>query len=96
MQTPVTKRNAGATSEAGSTTRSSALATAPIAADTAKNRRGSSRSARPMSALARQPTTKPAWTPLVSAALEKFESWNSAASAGRTADAENQSAIAAT
>ncbi|HEX5863683.1 MAG TPA: hypothetical protein VF014_05395, partial [Casimicrobiaceae bacterium] len=33
---------------------------------------------------------------LVSAAWEKFERWNSAASAGVTAEAENQSAIAAT
>ena len=40
--------------------------------------------------------TNPACTPLVSAALEKLERWNSAASAGITADAENQSAIAAT
>ena len=47
-------------------------------------------------ALARQPRTNPACTPLVSAAWEKFERWNSAASAGVTADAENQSAIAAT
>ncbi len=47
-------------------------------------------------ALARQPMTKPACTPLVSAAWAKCDRWNSAASAGVTADAENQSAIAAT
>ena len=40
--------------------------------------------------------TKPACTPLVSAALENCDRWNSAASAGMTADAENHSAIAAT
>src|SRR6266542_2354227 len=96
MQAPVTKRSAGAAIDAGSMTKRSAFAPAPIAADTAKNRRGSSLSASPMSALARQPATKPACTPLVSAALEKLERWNSAASAGSTADAENQSAIAAT
>src|SRR6266545_6548765 len=96
MQAPVIMRSAGATTEVGSTTRRSAFAPAPIVAETAKNRRGSSLSASPMSALARQPATKPACTPLVSAALEKLERWNSAASAGSTADAENQSAIAAT
>ena len=40
--------------------------------------------------------TKPACTPLVSAACANPDSRNSATSAGTTADAENHSAIAAT
>src|SRR6266508_1419088 len=96
MHTPVTRRSKGASGEAALTASSKALASAPTVADTANRRLGSTRSARPRIALARQPSTNPACTPLVSAAWEKFESWNSAASAGVTAEAENQSAIAAT
>src|ERR1700736_3277637 len=96
MQIPVATRSSGVASEAGSTMSSDALASAPAAAAVAKKRRGSTRSARPSNALARQPMTKPTCTPLVSAACAKFERWNSAASAGATAEAENQSAIAAT
>src|SRR5437660_8889308 len=96
MQMPVTTRNAGAASDAGSTASSSALATAPVHADAAKRLRGSMRSGSPRRALARQPMTNPAWTPLVSAAWAKPDKWNSATSAGMTADAENHSAIAAT
>ena len=40
--------------------------------------------------------TKPICTALVSVACAKLERWNSAASAGTTADAENHNAIAAT
>src|SRR6266700_3597064 len=96
MQAPVTARSSGAPNDPGSTTRSNALASAPTPAATAKSRRGSTRSARPRIALARQPMTKPAWTPLVSAACANLDNPYSAASAGTTADAENQSAIAAT
>ena len=96
MHTPVTTRSKGAAGEAGLTASSKALASAPTVADAANKRRGSTRSGRPRIALARQPRTNPACTPLVSAAWEKFERWNSAASAGVTAEAENQSAIAAT
>ena len=59
----------GAVYVVGSTKSSVALATAPTKADAAKMRRGSSRSARPRSALARQPSTKPTCTPLVSTAV---------------------------
>ena len=52
-------------------------------ADAAMKRRGSKRSARPSTALAMQPTTKPACTPLVSAACMKFDSRYSATSAAR-------------
>ena len=69
MQTPVSTRSAGASHDAGSTASSSALNSAPAAALAAKMRRGSARSARPSSALAMQPTTNPACTPLVSAFL---------------------------
>src|SRR5213594_1818744 len=96
MHTPVTTRSKGAAGEAGLTASSKALASAPTVADAANRRRGSTRSGRPRIALAKQPRTKPACTPLVSAAWEKFERWNSAASAGVTAEADNQSAIAAT
>ena len=60
----------------------------------AAKRRGSMRSASPSKALARQPSTQPAWTLLVSIAWAKLDSPNSATSAGTTADAENHSAIA--
>ena len=96
MQMPVAMRSAGAAHDAGSITRRSALAPAPITAEAAKSRRGSMRSGSPSTALARQPMTNPACTPLVSAACMKGERWNSATSAGTTADAENHSAIAAT
>src|SRR5512144_2627055 len=96
MHTPVTKRAAGAASERGSTTSSSALAIAPTAAAVAKKRRSSRRSARPRIALTRQPATKPTCTADVSVACAKRDRWNSAASDGTTADAENHSAIAAT
>src|SRR2546428_13149432 len=96
MHTPVTTRSSGAAGEAGLTASNDALAIAPTIADTANKRRGSTRSGRPRIALAKQPRTNPACTPLVSAAWAKFERWNSAASAGVTAEAENQSAIAAT
>ena len=96
MHTPVTTRRSGAPADAGSTTSNSALEAAPIAADAANRRRGSIRSGRPRNALARQPSTKPACTPLVSAAWAKPHRWNSATSAGMIAEAENHSAIAAT
>ncbi len=96
MHTPVTKRSSGAGHVVGSTTSSSALASAPTSAESANSRRGSARSASPSDALARQPATKPACTLLVSAACMKLDRRNSATSAGITADAENQSAIAAT
>src|SRR5438105_15310831 len=96
MQMPVTRRSSGATTDRGSTTSNNALAIAPIAADAANNRRSSSRSARPKIALTRQPMTKPICTAVVSVACAKLERWNSAASAGMMADAENHSAIAAT
>ena len=96
MHTPVTTRSSGAPNDAGSTTSSSAFDTAPIAADVANRRRGSTRSASPSNALARHPSTKPAWTPLVNAAWAKPPNRNSATSAGMIADAENHSAIAAT
>src|SRR4029453_3160752 len=96
MQMPVTTRSAGAAGESGGTARSSAVAAAPIAADQAKNRRGSMRSASPSPALTRQPITNPICTPLVSADCMNFDRWNSATSEGTIADAENQSAIAAT
>src|SRR5438874_3795479 len=96
MQIPVTTRSNGAATVAGSIASSNAFASAPTAADAANSRRGSRRSGSPRIALTRHPTTNPACTPLVSAAWAKFERWNSAASAGVTADAENHSAIAAT
>src|ERR1700681_1061394 len=96
MQIPVATRSKGAAAVAGSTASSSALASAPAAADAANRRRGSMRSGSPRMALARQPMTKPACTPLVSAAWKKCERWNSAVRAGVTAEAENHSAIAAT
>src|SRR6478735_11809278 len=96
MHTPVSTRSAGASHDAGSTASSSALNSAPAAALIAKMRRGSARSARPSNALAMQPTTKPACTPLVSAACWNADSPYSATSAGTAADAENHSAIAAT
>ena len=58
------------------------MASAPTTAATAKSRRGSTRSARPRIALAKQPMTKPAWTPLVSAACANLDNPYSAASAG--------------
>src|SRR5881296_3081210 len=96
MQMPVTSRSSGAASERGSTTSSSALAIAPTIAEAANRCRNSSRSANPNTALTRQPTTKPTCTAVVSVACSKFDKWNSAASDGITAEAENQSAIAAT
>jgi hypothetical protein len=96
MHTPVTTRKSGAPIDAGSTASSSALDAAPIAAEAANRRRGSTRSASPRNALARHPSTKPACTPLVNAAWAKPSKRNSATSAGMIADAENQSAIAAT
>jgi hypothetical protein len=61
-----------------------------------KKRRGSIRSANPKIALVRLPTTNPACTPLVSDACKNGDNRYSASSAGTTAEAENQSAIAAT
>jgi hypothetical protein len=96
MQTPVMKRNAGTSVPVGSTTRISALATDATVAASMKKRRGSSRSANPRIALVRLPTTYPACTPLVSDACKNGDNRYSASNAGTTADAENQSAIAAT
>src|SRR5690242_15951267 len=96
MPMPVTTRNAGPAAEAGSTSSNPALEIAATTADAANSRRGSMRSGKPRKALIRQPMTNPAWTPLVSAAWAKLDRWNSAASAGVTAEAENHTAIAAT
>src|SRR6476660_4785042 len=96
MQIPVTARNASALAEEGSTASKPALAIAPTAAAMLNSRRGSTRSASPSNALATHPTTKPSCTALVSAACTNGVSRNCAVSAGRTADAENQSDIAAT
>src|SRR5689334_2892137 len=93
---PVTARNASAAGDAGSISRNAALAIAPTSAEAAKSRRGSSRSARPSRALTMQPTTKPTCTALVRAACMNAERRNSVTSAGSTAEAENQSDIAAT
>src|ERR1700741_4193002 len=96
MQMPVPTRRSGATTEAGSTTRSKAFAPAPTAAEAAKKRRGSMRSASPSRALTRQPITNPTCTAPGHAACMKCESPNSATSDGITAEAENHRAIAAT
>ena len=96
MQAPVTTRSNGVRGPAGSTTSSSAFAAAPTKADSAMKRLGSTRSASPSNALATQPITNPACTPLVRAACANPVSPYCATSAGTTADAENHSAIAAT
>jgi hypothetical protein len=93
---PVTKRRTGAIGVDGLTTSRSALAIAPPSAHSANSRRGSTRSASPMTALTRQPTTNPSCTPLVSAACMNPDNPYSPTSAGTTADAENHSASAAT
>ncbi len=61
-----------------------------------KKRRGSSRSARPKSALTRLPATKPACTLLVSSDWVKPLSPYSAVKDGITAEAENHRAMTAT
>src|SRR6187551_1932276 len=96
MHMPVIPRSNSAVADDGSTTSSPALASAPTKADSANRRRGSPRSGSPSTALATQPTTNPSWTALVSAACVNAVRWNSAVSAGRTAEAENHSDIAAT
>src|SRR5246127_1757675 len=96
MQMPATTRRSGAPTEPGSTPRRKAVAPARTAAEAAKNRRVSMRSASPSRALTRQPITNPTCTAPVNAACMKFESPNSATSDGTTAEAENHRAIAAT
>ena len=96
MQAPVTKRKARTTVEVGETNKMAALAVAATRVETMKKRRASIRSAKPRTALVRVPATNPACTVLV-----KREAWvgvnaNSAAIEGTTAEAENQSAMAAT
>ena len=54
------------------------------------------RSARPKTALARAPATKPIWTALVSAAWRSGERAPAAMRSGRAAAAENQTDRAAT
>ncbi len=96
MQAPVTTRASRVQPESGPKTRIAALAAAAIRAATMKKRRGSRRSARPSSALPSDPSTKPAWTLLVKSDWANPPSPYSAVSAGTTAEAENQSAMAAT
>ena len=96
IQAPVIKRSNGIKFESGPTTRIKKFAVAAIRAEAMKKRLGSSLSAKPKIAEVRLPTTKPVWTALVKSACWKELRLYSAMSAGRTAVAENQSAITAT
>ena len=96
MQTPVTKRSATTDAEAGSNRRIAALAAAATSADAMKNLRGSIRSARPRRALVSVPATNPACTALVNSEAECGSIAPVALRAGTIAEAENQSAMAAT
>ena len=91
MQAPVANRATRTANDVGSNSRIAALAAEAQTAEARKNRLGSSRSARPRTALVRVPTTKPACTLLVSADAWPPSSPNSAISDGITAVAENHS-----
>src|ERR1700752_3576524 len=89
---PVRNRSA-MTLEADETRRTPALAAAPASAPRNSSTRALRTSERLRTALASVPTTKPAWTAMVSQAASSADMWNSSTSAGVTAVAENHSVM---
>src|SRR5262245_56916869 len=96
MLAPTRKRNATNVSVVGANATDAALAAAPNIAAEQKNLRGSRRSAKPSSALARVPATKPSATPLDNAADCTPLKANCAFNTGTTDAAENHNDIART